>query len=161
MKEKYDFEKIEEYLRDKDSHIFHPIYSHDVYFHAKNISVNKLSLQGKTVEDAIELMNLIKDYLLSENIEFKVGTKARFDMRYLKIGNKEEMDRLTEQSYKAVTIYCPISIEIKDLANKISELIKNYKGHEGVLCPKSYTHYKGAVYYRKDTDENGEYIQPN
>ncbi len=161
MKKEYDFDEIEDFLRDKECHILHPIYSHDVYFHFNNKSVEKLSIQGKTVEDSIELMYLIKDYLLDEEIEFKVGTKARFDMRYLKINDKVELSRLTEQSYKAITIYCPVNRDIKELAHNVSKLIEGYKGHEGVICPKSYTHYKGAIYYRKDIDEKGEYIQPN
>lgn len=156
-----NLDKIEDFMRDKETHIFHPIYSHDVYGHGNPDSIEKLSIQGKDVEDAIELLHLTKDYLLNKNIGFKVGTKARFDMRFLKLEDQKEMERLTEQSFKAMTIYCPVGTNILDLASDINELIKGYKGYLEVPHPESYYHYKEGIYYRRDINENGEYINPN
>lgn len=156
-----DLDKIEDFMRDKDRHICHPIFSHDVYAFGNPDSIEKLSLQGNTVEDSIELIHLLKDYLLKKNITFKSGTKTRFDLRELFTPDEKEMNRRKEQSHKAMTIYCPVGVDILTLAEEVYQLIKDYKGGEGVTCPTSYNHYKGAIYYRRDIDENGQYINPN
>lgn len=161
IRKEADFNKIEDFMRDKDVHLFHPIYSHDVYHYGISDCVEKLSIQGKTVEDSIELIHLLKDYLINKNITFKAGTQSRFDLRELKVNSEKEKSQMKEQSYKAMTIYCPIDINILDLAKDISDLLINYNGHEGVSPPSSYTHYNGAIYYRRDIDENGNYIRPN
>lgn len=123
----------------------------DLPIYGKRICTNgwKLSLQGKSVEDSLELYNLVGQYLIDNAISFKVGTRKRIEHTH------------PEQSKKVMTIYCPNDMDIKDLAEHIYSLTMDYKGWYDIKCPTSYKHYAGCVYYRNDRDEYGTYLKAN
>ena len=45
-----------------------------------------------------------------------------------------------------------------EVAEAIYTLIKDYKGWHNIKTPTSYKHYAGAVFYRNDRNEYGDYI---
>lgn len=116
----------------------------------------KISIQGKCVEDSIELLNMMFDYLSEYKVAYKVATSTRFN--YMNEGNTL---RHREQSRKAFTIYCPNDIPIARLCKEINFLTRNYTGWTLVSMPTSYTHYSGGLYFRCDMDEDNLYIMPD
>ena len=106
----------------------------------------KLSIQGKSINDSLFLYRRLDAYLLDNNVPFKVATQMRYNLS----------DR--EQSKKAMTIYCPDSIEIKVLAEDIYCLIMDYKGWYDIKTPTSYENWAGGVFFRNDRNEYGVYI---
>jgi hypothetical protein len=106
----------------------------------------KLSLQGKSINDAAELYDLCYEYLENNNIAFKVATEKRMK------------DPHAEQSKKALTIYVPNHMDHLQVAEEIYTLTKSYKGWQNIKTPVGYEHYAGAVYYRNDRNEYGDYI---
>lgn len=105
----------------------------------------KLSLQGKTVEDAIYLFDSLNEFLKDNNIPFKMGTQNL-------------ISRNTEQSTKLMTVYVPNGINVKDLAEEVYSRISTYKGWYDIKTKEGYNHYAGAVFYRNDRNANGVYI---
>lgn len=156
-------DNIIDFLVDKDKHLFHPIFSHDLYHFPKDKDTSgwKISIQGKVVDDAIDLLDMLAVFLADEDIHYKVATKTRFDMVNLEPNEKLSQKRIDEQSKKAMTIYCPSRLEIMELCEKIEEKLKDYSGYLDVPNPTDYMHYSGGIYYRNDTDEDGNYISPN
>lgn len=109
----------------------------------------KLSIQGKSIEDASFLFERLEGFLSSNSIPFKVGTAKRFSHE-----NKE-------QSKKAMTIYVPNSFNHLELAEEVYSLILDYKGWQDIKTPSSYSHYAGGIFFRNDRDESGQYIPAN
>ena len=105
----------------------------------------KISIQGKSIDDAAFLYDSLSSYLKGSNIPFKVGTAKR-------INSSNKM-----QSKKVVTIYCPNSMDVNDLAEKVYELTLDYKGWYNVSTPSYYSHYAGGLFIRNDRS-NGQYI---
>ena len=106
----------------------------------------KLSIQGKTVEDVIYLIEKLGSLLYVNGAAFKVATKKLID------------SDVPEQRFKAMTVYIPNGVDAKSFARLVQNKIEDYKGHEGVDAPTSYTHFEGGVYYRNDRTEDGNYI---
>ncbi len=107
----------------------------------------KLSIKGKTLEDAYEIYDRLHDFLDRNNIYYKMATT-----KLINSSNKE-------QKYKLMTIYVPDDIDHLDLAETIySRFIMDYKGWYDIKMPRSYEHYAGAIYFRNDRNERGEYI---
>ena len=122
----------------------------DLQFPGKDSSNGwKLSLQGKSTEDAIELYKLTSDFLSKNDIAFKVATKKRINHHN------------SEQSKKLLTIYVPNSMDHLELAEKIYKLTNKYKGWYDIKTPSNYEHYAGPVFFRNDRDEKGNYIKSN
>jgi hypothetical protein len=109
----------------------------------------KLSIQGKSPKDAEFLYNRLVGLLQETQTPYKLGTAIRTSHSH------------PEQSKKVMTIYVRNDMDVKEFAEKVHYFIADYKGGEGIPNPTSYTHYKGAIYYRNDRDENGEYITAN
>jgi hypothetical protein len=109
----------------------------------------KLSIQGKTVEDAAELYDRLISLLMITKCSFKFGTK-----RFINYDD-------SLQSNKLLTVYIPNGVDPKSFAELVYLHLENYNGHEGLGQPNSYTHYKGPIYYRNDRDEDGHYISAN
>ncbi len=157
---KTELQELEDFLRNKDLHLFHPIFSHDVHLNINQNASNgwKVSLQGDTVEDSIILNDLLYEFFNQKNIYYKVATKTRFDSRKIKNENEEIIRYYGEQSHKAMTIYCPDNMDILDLCAEIEKRITSYDGYKDVKTPKNYKRYTDVIYYRNDKDLNGEYI---
>jgi hypothetical protein len=113
----------------------------------------KISIQGHCIADSLFLISKLYEYLVSNEIPFKSGTPARFAL------SKVKDKRHFEQSKKAMTIYCPDVMDIKDLCEKIYSLIVDYKGWHSIKTPTSYEHYAGGVFFRNDRDSKGAYIE--
>lgn len=109
----------------------------------------KLSIQGETLEDSEYLYNNLIGLLDSTNCSFKFGTS-----RLINSGDPQ-------QSKKLLTIYVPNGVDVKSFAELVYLNIEDYKGGDKVPKPDSYEHYRGAIYYRNDRDENGKYIAAN
>lgn len=107
----------------------------------------KLSIQGKTAEDAHYLYNNLIDLLIATNSNFKFATKK------LLTCHREE------QRTKLLTIYIPNNVEPKSFAELVYLNIMDYKGGDDIPVKRSYEHYKNAIYYRNDRDQYGEYIE--
>lgn len=121
----------------------------DIPMYFKGIDTSdgyKLSIQGKSKEDVLAVLDRIGDYLCSRQIPFKFATKRRV----------EHKD--TIQSRKIVTIYIPNNMYWIEEAETIYALIKDYKGWYDIKRPHGYKHYAGAIYYRNDRDAKGNYI---
>lgn len=162
------FKNIEhayDFMREKELHLSHNMYSFDLYYlpQVQKDHQWKVSVQGNTVEDSIEILMKLKDYLMEKGIIFKAATKTRFDYgkRYKPEDSERVKNQHIEQSKKAMTIYCPNEMNILDLAEDIKNLLTDYKGYEGVKDPSSYEKFSDGIYIRKDIDENGRYIHPN
>ena len=142
---------------DNVEHLLEHHYTYDIYktetyqtFSDKAHSDGwKLSIQGKSTEDALYLYNRLVDFLDESQTAYKLATSCRFAHEH------------PEQSKKAMTIYIRNDWSVKDFAEEVYSRITDYTGHEGIKCPTSYEHYKGGVYFRNDRDENGNYITAN
>ena len=113
---------------------------------AKTDNGNKLSLQGKSTEDAALLYELLHPYLYANNIPFKVATCQRTQ-------NKN----MGEQRNKVVTIYIPNEMDVTEVAEQVYSLTMNYKGWYNIKTPTSYQHYAGCVFVGNDR-QNGAYV---
>jgi len=109
----------------------------------------KLSIQGKTLDDGEWLYNHLIGFLMISKCWFKFGTK-----RLINCGHPQ-------QKHKLLTIYIPNGVDPKSFAELVHIQIEGYTGGNDVKAPDSYTHYKNAIYYRNDRDENGDYITAN
>lgn len=127
----------------------YPMYFYNVRGTANHKDGFKLSIQGNTLDDVIYLAEHITPFLTKAGITFKLATKKLIDHKH------------PVQSHKLLTIYAPNDVPIRDFAEEIYKLMEDYTGGESVKQPESYTHYKNAIYYRNDRDENGEYIRAN
>lgn len=109
----------------------------------------KLSIQGETLDDCEYLYNHLIGFLMISKCSFKFGTK-----RLINCGHPQ-------QQHKLLTIYIPNGVNAESFAELVYLHISDYSGGNNVKIPDSYTHYKNAIYYRNDRDENGEYITAN
>ena len=109
----------------------------------------KLSLQGKTVDDVIELATLLVPFLEQNELSFKLATQLLIDYKH------------PQQSHKLMTIYVPSTFDIKDIAETVYKLTKTYNGWHDIKTPESYEHYAGCVNFRNDRDDTGNYIPAN
>lgn len=109
----------------------------------------KLSIQGETLDDAEFLYQNLIGFLMISKCSFKFGTNKLINCGH------------TQQSKKLLTIYIPNGVDVKSFAELVYLHIPDYMGGYNVPAPESYTHYKNAIYYRNDRDENGEYIPAN
>lgn len=106
----------------------------------------KLSIQGKTIDDAMYLYENLISFLLISKASFKFGTARLINC------DKEE------QRTKLLTIYIPNGVEATSFAELVYLHIKKYEGGEDIDVKESYTRYKNSIFYRNDRDANGEYI---
>jgi len=109
----------------------------------------KLSIQGKTIDDAVFLHNRLLPLLKASQASYKLGT--------LKLINGEH----PEQKHKLLTVYIPNGVEPKSFAELVYLNINDYKGGQDIKTPESYEHYANAIYFRNDRNESGEYIPAN
>lgn len=117
----------------------------------------KLSIQGCSVEDSIFFIDHLYSWFQDEHISSKIATTKRYKLKE----RKENVQYYTEQSHKALTIYCPNDMDVIELGNIIYEKLSaaGYTGWDDVPAPSGYTLIKGGVYFRNDRNENGEYIK--
>jgi hypothetical protein len=106
----------------------------------------KLSIQGKTVQDAMFLYDALKGFLYHTKAPFKMGTKKLIDKKD------------PEQSTKLMTIYVPNGIDVKCYAELVYRLILDYKGWYDIKPKRSYEHYAGGIFFRNDREDSGAYI---
>ena len=111
----------------------------------------KISIQGKCIEDSVELFNLLSEYLYSNNVPFKIATSKRYSL----------IKESKEQSHKAMTIYCVDGSDFFQLCEDIYSLTLGYKGWKDIKTPSSYEHYAGGLFFRNDRDVNGLYLPSN
>ena len=145
-------QRIDDVKNQMDNYHGYDIYRTSIYstFSEKAHSNGfKLSLQGKTTEDGLFLYERLIDLLDETQTAYKLATWLRFKHHH------------PEQSKKAMTIYVRDDWDVKDFAEEVYKRIMDYKGLEDISTPTSYEHYAGAVYFRNDRDENGEYIIAN
>jgi hypothetical protein len=126
---------------------------YDVNFHSVLSTDNgdKISIQGKTVEDSLFLYKNLHEYLYAGDIPFKLATVNRYAL----------LNRNKEQSHKAMTIYIPNGYDLNGVCEDIYSRIIDYKGWYDIKTPTSYVHYAGGLYTRNDRNENGGYIPAN
>jgi hypothetical protein len=127
------------------------VYDMNVHAYSKTDKGWKISIQGKTVSDSVFLYERLSDFLIGQDIPFKVATVNRYSLRNT---NKE-------QSFKAMTIYCPNGLDIMDLCESVYSMVVDYKGWYSINTPKSYSHFAGGLFYRNDRNESGNYIPAN
>ncbi len=107
----------------------------------------KVSVVGKSIEDAIFLFDKLHQWLYIKNIAHKIATVKRV----------EHYDY--EQSKKLMTIYIPNGIDKMLFMLKLEILLKGYKGWYGIKLPLTgYDHYSNGIFYRNDRDHYGNYI---
>ena len=106
----------------------------------------KISIQGKTVQDAMFLYDALKGLLHHTKTPFKVGTQ------------KLILKKDPEQSTKLMTIYVPNGIDVKCFAELIYRCIPDYKGWQDIKHKRSYEHYAGGIFFRNDREGSGAYI---
>lgn len=109
----------------------------------------KLSIQGKTVQDATFLYEALRGLLFASKCSFKIGTQKLIDKKH------------PQQSTKLLTIYVPNGVEVKSFCELVYLNIMDYKGGQDIKTPESYEHYANAIYFRNDRNESGEYIPAN
>ena len=113
----------------------------------------KLSIQGKSVIDAITLFQKLNGFLFANNVPFKVATQKRVNL-----GNKD-------QASKMMTIYIPNGVDRFEFAETIYSMILDYKGWRDINNSRhgltSYEAYAGGIFMRNDRDEYGNYIPAN
>lgn len=124
------------------------VYDMNVHAYTKTDNGWKISIQGKTVTDSIFLYERLSSWLIGLDIPFKVATINRYSLRN---NNKE-------QSFKAMTIYCPNGVDINWLCEEVYSSITDYKGWRDIKTPTGYEHYAGGLFFRNDRNENGVYI---
>lgn len=129
-----------------------------IYFHkyTNHDKGNKLSIQGKDINDSMHIFDNLTPWLYKNKISHKIGTIKRYNIRFR---NKRESDK--EQSFKTLTIYCPNNLDVLELAKDVHNILveSNYHGWDGVEHPTSYTLFKDGIYYRNDRDESGNYVR--
>lgn len=125
----------------------------DMAIHSPLSSSNgwKISIQGKTVGDSIFLYERLGAFLMSNDVPFKIATINRYALR-----NKNP-----EQSFKAMTVYCPNGFDFSVLCEEVYSRTMDYKGWWSVNTPTSYEHYAGGLFIRNDRDESGAYLPAN
>lgn len=109
----------------------------------------KLSIQGKSIEDAMFLYSRLVSLLKASQASYKIGT--------LKLINGTH----PQQRHKLMTIYIPNGVDAKSFAELVYLNINDYKGGQDIKCPTSYEHYANAIYFRNDRDEDGNYVKAN
>jgi len=109
----------------------------------------KLSIQGKSINDAVMLYDKLLPLFIGSKCSFKLGTQKLIDKKH------------PEQSHKILTIYVPNGVCVKSFAELVYLNITDYKGGNDIKVPTSYEHYANAIYFRNDRDENGLYIKAN
>jgi hypothetical protein len=113
----------------------------------------KISIQGKTIDDSLFLIQRLHNYLVANDIAFKVASQKCYNLAK----NSDLFSK--EQSHKSMTIYHNENIDFKNLCNDVYELIKDYKGWYDINTPTSYEHYAGGLFVRNSYDENGQYMR--
>ena len=106
----------------------------------------KLSIQGKTLEDAVYLYDKLIPFLSVVGCSFKFATARLLTCD------------VEEQRTKLLTIYIPNKVTPESFAELVYLQIKDYEGGEDITPKNLYTHYKNAIYFRNDRDEYGEYV---
>lgn len=111
----------------------------------------KLSIQGKTVDDACYLAQNLFGLLYMAKASFKFGTKSLIDLKH------------PQQSTKLLTIYIPNGVDAKSFAELVRLNLLDYKGAEGIDTPENYNVYSKelGIYFRNDRDKDGNYIPAN
>jgi len=105
----------------------------------------KISIQGKNIEDSVYLYDTLHKFFYKNSIPFKVGTAKRVALK-------------NEQGNKVMTIYCPDTMNVNELAEKVYSLTQDYKGWYDVKTPTSYEHYAGGLFIGNDRNVNGYYV---
>ena len=113
----------------------------------------KLSIQGKSVGDAITLYQKLNGFLFNNNIPFKIATQKRINLE-----NKV-------QASKVMTIYIPNGLDRFEFAETIYSMITGYKGWNDISHIRhglvGYEVYAAGIFMRNDRDEYGNYIPAN
>ena len=70
---------------------------------------------------------MLWEFLVENEIPFKIATWNRYALRNTNV----------QQSYKAMTIYCPDGMNFNNLCEKVYKLTFNYKGWHDIKNPTS------------------------
>lgn len=108
----------------------------------------KFTIIGKTVEDSIDLVERLGQFLININVNFKVGTLNLIERNH------------PEQSKKLMTIYITENVNSDYLIEDIKYFLKGYDGHIGITLEKSELVF-GPIFKRYDLNNNGNYIPAN
>jgi len=106
----------------------------------------KLSIQGKSVQDAMYLYDNLKGLLYHSKCSFKIGIQKLIDKKH------------PQQSTKLLTVYIPNGVDVKSFAELVYLNIIDYKGGQDIKTHNSYEHYANAIYFRNDRTEIGNYV---
>jgi len=139
---------LSHYIKENYSNLFDRAKRPDIMFPGSSSNNGwKLSIVGKSKEDAEDLYKRLNKWLSLKGIAHKFATNKR-------VNHKDY-----EQSKKLVTIYVPDGMDHLKLASKVENLLKGYKGWQDIKLPfKGYEHYSNGIFFRNDRDESGNYI---
>lgn len=107
----------------------------------------KISIQGKSLDDVVYLVEHLFPLLSSTHVFYKIGTQKLIDL-----GEDHE------QSTKLMTIYLPNGVDPRSFAELVRINLGDYHGGDGIDYKKSYVKYCEGVFFRNDRDANGNYI---
>lgn len=107
----------------------------------------KLSIQGRTIEDALYLYEHLYLLLGITKVYFKFATQQLIKLEH------------PQQSHKLLTIYIPNGVDAKSYAELVSINLPDYKGWYGIK-PLGYEEYKKGIFFRNDRTEDGKYVMP-
>ena len=113
----------------------------------------KFTIVGETAEDALFLLQRVGTFLLNIGIGFKVATE-----HFLRIATPG-------QTPKLLTIYLPDHYTETSqgralLMDDLRYLLRDYRGMAGISLPQYAPIEADKVFFRRDTDEYGNYILP-
>jgi hypothetical protein len=127
----------------------------DLFHYGRAFQNNKFSIIGNSIKDAKWLYKNLRPWLVKNNITHKIGT-------YWRVNINPNTKYNYGQSKKLTTIYIPKDTTIEELGKQLKKVLKNYRGYKGVkgLPFWGYTKFAPGIYYRRDRDEHGKYINP-
>jgi hypothetical protein len=138
----------EQQLNDRVKRLLNANSVFDINFNGlPSLKGEKISIVGKSMEDVYDLCDRLNSWLSNKNIAHKIATSKR-------VNNSDY-----EQSKKLVTIYVPDDMDKHKLMLQLEYLLKGYEGWHDIKLPfKGYENYSGAIFFRNDRDEGGNYI---
>ena len=112
----------------------------------------KISIQGRSTDDSRELVARLAPFLIEQVICFKVATAKRYALQ------QDDRADLREQGTKAMTIYCPDSVNFDQLCQCLRDKLIGYTGGSDIQTQASYQRYADGMFIRCAKDADGQYI---
>jgi hypothetical protein len=109
----------------------------------------KVSIQGKTVEDAIYLIDRLVILFGVTRVFYKIGTQALINCSN------------PEQTTKLITVYLPKGVAPESYCELIRNCIPDYTGADTIGEKVGYTKHSPGIFFRNDRDSSGNYVYPD